>query len=1033
MTDIGIPGYDDADLLGQGGFGVVYKCRQVALNRTVAVKIFRSTDGSMPFETFERECAAIGQLDWCPQIVTVFSTGQTKFGEPYIVMEYAPGGSLAGHLGVHGSMDESAARRIGLHIATALATAHDAGILHRDVKPGNVLISRSGDPVLADFGIARLVGGTATATGLVSGTIAYSAPEVLEGRGATAQSDIYSLGAMLFAALAGHPPYVLGSGEAMAAVISRTLIGPPPDTQGLPVSSGFADVLARCLDREPARRFASAHDVATALESTIARQSTAPETRTVARSALREWPSAFYYVTPTSTGSSRPTGRQWPTATDYVEAIQARPNPVQAAQFGGARIVRDSLGMPASASGQNAVVFELSDRTGPLALRCFTRDPVDGETRYRELGAFLAEHHLPSVTPSVWVDEAIAASGGTWPAVVMPWVPGVPLNLAVEGMLERPETLRQLAEALVSVVGDLYRSGAAHGDLQCGNILVDQDGVVRLVDMDGFFVPAMTKAPGEIGHPHFQHPRRTAAHWGADADAFSLLVIYTSLLALADNPQLWRFNTGENLILGREDYLRPEATPAWHTLTATSNPRLAGLTRALADYCRADVPPGLHDVLLRIRPALAEAREADLRSGSGPLTQLGKPTPSPVGGPLATEISGSVTPTDEAGDAWWDSGPAPSDWWESSPEESPTVLKTTRTPGLADLPRSDGAVTERVDVAATRRTTGLAPGLAAASGAVASGTAANARRGLATIMGGNAVGAGMTAGLLAGALALAVQAAIGPGLPLQFRSLLFLVLVGSLLAASLGGVGAATMGAWKAARNRALTGVIEGALLSLIALEIFQLSMVMREVPLGPVPFPVLAVVWALSGAAIGLATGLARRSVRAALSGLAGGVMGGLVGAVAHRASAPTLETNAEYDGTVLAIHPTDPLTIAGVLGACVAIGLAIGLVDRLRRHCWLTVIEGPMRGREVILDDGTGTIGSSRTCTLRLPEGNGVLEQHASLINESGRHRLEVVGALELNGNFIDDFEPRPLVSGDVLRIGGCFIRFDVKDGGR
>ncbi|WP_344068092.1 hypothetical protein [Nostocoides vanveenii] len=63
MTDIGIPGYDDADLLGQGGFGVVYKCRQVALNRTVAVKIFRSTDGSMPFETFERECAAIGQLD----------------------------------------------------------------------------------------------------------------------------------------------------------------------------------------------------------------------------------------------------------------------------------------------------------------------------------------------------------------------------------------------------------------------------------------------------------------------------------------------------------------------------------------------------------------------------------------------------------------------------------------------------------------------------------------------------------------------------------------------------------------------------------------------------------------------------------------------------------------------------------------------------------------------------------------------------------------------------------------------------------
>ena len=257
-------------------------------------------------------------------------------------------------------MDESAARRIGLHIATALATAHDAGILHRDVKPGNVPRSpRSGDPVLADFGIARLVGGTATATGLVSGTIAYSAPEVLEGRGATAQSDIYSLGAMLFAALAGHPPYVLGSGEVNGGGhLTNPHRATARHSSDCPVVPGFADVLARCLDREPARRFASAHDVATALESTIARQSTAPETRTVARSALREWPSAFYCDTDlhrvfAADGTPVAHGNR------LCRGDQARPNPVQAAQFGGARIVRDSLGMPASASGQNAVVFRV--------------------------------------------------------------------------------------------------------------------------------------------------------------------------------------------------------------------------------------------------------------------------------------------------------------------------------------------------------------------------------------------------------------------------------------------------------------------------------------------------------------------------------------------------------------------------------------------------------------------------------------------------------------------------------------------------
>jgi len=176
MAELGIEGYDGAEPLGRGGFGTVYKARQIAFNRTVAIKVFNAeVAGAESLKTFERECRAIGQLDWCSSIVTVFNSGRTSTGEPFIVMEYAPGGSLASHL-ASGPMDESAARRIMGRIALALATAHDAGILHRDVKPANILISRGGEPILADFGIARLFSGGATTTGNVAGTVAFAAP-----------------------------------------------------------------------------------------------------------------------------------------------------------------------------------------------------------------------------------------------------------------------------------------------------------------------------------------------------------------------------------------------------------------------------------------------------------------------------------------------------------------------------------------------------------------------------------------------------------------------------------------------------------------------------------------------------------------------------------------------------------------------------------------------------------------------------------------------------------------------------------------
>lgn len=129
--DLGIQGISDAQLIGHGAFGSVYRARQAQLNRMVAVKLFQP-DGSSEFDSlsFERECAAIGQFNWCPNIVTVFEAGMSDFGRAYIVMEYAAGGSLAERIRESGPLQEDEVTRIASELAAGLAEAHEAGLLH---------------------------------------------------------------------------------------------------------------------------------------------------------------------------------------------------------------------------------------------------------------------------------------------------------------------------------------------------------------------------------------------------------------------------------------------------------------------------------------------------------------------------------------------------------------------------------------------------------------------------------------------------------------------------------------------------------------------------------------------------------------------------------------------------------------------------------------------------------------------------------------------------------------------------------------
>ena len=251
-------GFDDITEVGHGGFGVVYRCTQPSLDRTVAVKVLTSDLDSDNLDRFVREQRAMGRLSDHPQIVTIHEVGTTATGRPFIVMPYHAKDSLEALIRRHGPLDWREAVSIGVKLAGALDAAHRVGILHRDVKPGNILLSDYGQPQLTDFGIARIAGGFQTTTGVITGSPAFTAPEVLEGATPTPQSDVYSLGATLFCAVTGHAAFERRSGEKVVAQFLRITSQPIPDLreQGLP--SDVAAAIEHAMARDPSDRPVSA-------------------------------------------------------------------------------------------------------------------------------------------------------------------------------------------------------------------------------------------------------------------------------------------------------------------------------------------------------------------------------------------------------------------------------------------------------------------------------------------------------------------------------------------------------------------------------------------------------------------------------------------------------------------------------------------------------------------------------------------------------------------------------------------------------
>ena len=342
----------------------------------------------------------------------------------------------------------------------------------------------------------------------------------------------------------------------------------------------------------------------------------------------------------------------WPSARHFTEALQYPSVSFTNPYLRDTLPAVDKLGMPLVTSGQFAYVYKLNRPDGgSWAVRCFRSFLADRQQRYAAFDAHFRENFLDALPRFAYEPEGLLINGRRYPILVMEWLAAPTLDTYVGQVLDKPEVLLHLADEWVRLMAELREAGVAHGDLQHGNILL-QNGGFRLVDLDGMYVPALKGWRAcEVGHQHFQHPGRAEAWFHEGLDNFAALSIYLSLIALAERPSLWREHHDENLLFTKTDFQQPAASQLFGLLRELGDEhrRLADL---LATACHRDAPavPPLDELV-------AVKEETNL--------------PAWMHAPEGTEI---VTRTREAPRQPVPARPAPRPWYAGAENMPPAAM-----------------------------------------------------------------------------------------------------------------------------------------------------------------------------------------------------------------------------------------------------------------------------------------------------------------------------------------------------------------------
>ena len=1081
-----VAGFDDLTLIGRGGYSVVYSANQTDLGRKVAIKVLNLDVAEESLRRrFQRECSVLGALSGVRGIVGVHQSAFTDDGRPCIVMEYMSQGSLEGYVASSGPLSATAAANLSCVLGTALATAHERGVIHRDIKPGNILIAQDGEVALGDFGISVISGITNSSQTEASLSPPHAPPELFTGQPADGRlADIYSLGSTIYYAYSGVPPFGTAQDGGISGLMERVQSSRLPPIERVDLPDDLAALLERMTAKDPLSRIGSAAEVRDAFAEIAAQispsvslknsiplspaQDPKPSSNTGTKGVVITAPPVFtpqsppaaWLLTQTQNSAdgqadelevSQPDAMEqiraevvveyghgsWPTGTDYASAVQ------DAAALGdpearAAQLARDFLGMPLSAAGQSAIVFQMEGASGALALRCYTRPPEGGSLRYRALARHLEQQPCQDLVAARWVDGAISVNGQPWPAVAMPWVPGLPLNLAIEDLLTQPDRLRQLAEEWLDVLDRLRAAQIGHGDLQNGNVLVDDDLNMRLVDLDGVWIPYLEgEIPAEIGHPNFQHPHRTESDWGPDVDTFPGFVIYLSIRALAADPSLWVFYNGENLIFNAPDLASPGGAEVWQRVMQSPDPDVKRLSSVLIEWCSAStLPTGPVRSLVNSRPifgassqrqgtpaeeeaevhtvkrdrttvagmaAIADEARQPAQAAVPPVVQVPNPQqqvplPPPVAAPMPAPVQ--QAPAQQAPVPQAPVMPAP-----VLPSTAPPDAFVPNTPVVAQdgdwwVPPVVGADPQQFEPPTTWQGQLFGVG-ASPPGVVQAGSATgdSRRKGLVAFFGNSIITTCVTAGLLAGVIvtALKFSAPDEPDFPLPLVALLmatFVVLIPSLSAGRLSPL-TLLRAAWVSAVSFFASVLLIAVVMVLDGQE-FYFKLV----------DPSKIVCWGLAACVVGATTG-ASRSLRASVVGAVGGLVGGFIG------------------GALYVLPDAGGL----LLPALAVIGVVLGLSFSLAGNYWIKIQSGKLRGRRIILDGKTQTLGAASSCKIVLSNDPQIQPVHVTIQVRYGTRVVIPHAPILVNGASVtsaQDLHPE-----SEITIGSTVVKFSGRGG--